>query len=187
MATLPLTPRFAKTEQHGSNQPKTRLLDDFWESGINELAATQDTDVPDTLDASLSIASLYEKLQPGIQLNACAVDFRHAYKNIPIATDHQNLATIVIAPPAGPSVKATLKTQPFVAARAPANWARITAFIRRICARMFGIAVYVYVDDCFAVEPTTTIGSAFRTFENVCDLFGLPIEEDKDKPPYCWY
>ena len=183
MATLPLTPRSPKTEQHGANNPKTRLLDDFRASGINELAATQDTDVPDTLDAALSIASLYEKLKPGIQLNVCAVDFRHAYKNIPIAADQQNLATIALAPPVGPAMKATLKTQPFGAARAPANWARVAAFLRWICARMFGIAVYVYVDDCFLVEPTTTIGSAFRTFKNVCDLFGLPLEDSKEKTP----
>ena len=42
--------------------------------------------------------------------------------------------------------------------------------------------MYFYVGDCFVAEPTTTIGSPFRTFKNVCALFGLPIEEDKDKP-----
>ena len=111
METLPLTPRFAREEQHGSNNAKIRMVDDFRASGVKGLAASMDTDVPDTLDSALSIASLFEEPQPGVELQAFAADFRHAYKNIPIATDQQDYAAILLPPPSGPPMMARIRTQ----------------------------------------------------------------------------
>ena len=161
MATLPLTPRFARRERIGTDQEKTRLIDDFRASGVNETVSTTETDVPDTIDAALALATLYERLQKGLELNSFAVDFTHAYKNIPIPRDQSGIATIILAPPNGPPMKASLRTQPFGARRAPANWARITAFLRWALARLFNINLMVYVDDCFTVE--TRIWNIYNT------------------------
>ena len=81
-------------------------------SGVNELVSSLDTDAPDTLEAALSIASLFEKLIAVTELNVFAVDFRHACKNTPRATDQSDYATSLLAPPAGPPMKATLRTHP---------------------------------------------------------------------------
>ena len=168
LTSTPLTPRYAIRDTNGG---KVRLIDDFRAIAANELVATVDTDIPDTLDAAPALSSLYEGLSPGIELTAFAFDFKHAYKNIPIPNDQHELATIILAPLAGPPMKALLRTQPFGAKRAPANWARVTAFLRWLAARLFGIALFVYVDDCFTVEPVSTINSAFWAVKELFALF----------------
>ena len=178
-----ITPGFARRGRVGASQEKTRLIDDFRASGVNETVSTVETDVPDTIDAALALASLYERLQPGLELNSFAVAFKNAYKNIPIPLDQQGMATIILAPPEGPPMKATLRAQPFGARRAPANWARITAFLRWALERFFNINLLVYVDDCFAVEPVSTIGSAFRVVRGFFALLGLDLEDLKEKRP----
>ena len=130
MASCSLTSRFAKEETHGANQPKIRLDDDFRAIGVSNLVAPTDTDAPDTLDGALSIAPLFEKPTPGIELNVFSVDFRHACKNISIAADQRDYDTILLEPPSGPIVKASLYSQPFGSTRALANWARVVAFLR---------------------------------------------------------
>ena len=182
-ATVPLTPRLATKDPRNRLNPKVRLIDDFKAIGVNGLGSAVDTDIPDTLDAALSIASLYETLSPGVELGVFAVDFCHSYKNIPIAEDQRGYATIVLAPPSGPPMKATLRTQPCGARRAPANWARVAAFLRWVCAHFFGITLFVYVDDCFVAEPVDTVGSAFSAFRELVELFGLPLDVDKEKRP----
>ena len=180
LTSTSLTPRYAIKDANGG---EIRLIDDFRAIAVNELVSTADTEIPDTLDAALALETLFEKLSPELELNSFAVDFRHAYKNIPLPTSQHELATIILAPPDGPPMKAVLKTQPFGAKRAPANWARVTAFLRWVVARLFSITLFVYVDDCFTVEPVSTVLSAFKSIQELFALFGLELEEDKEKKP----
>ena len=125
LTSTPLTPRYAIRGAHGCG---IRLIEDFRPSAVNEMASTVDTDIPDTLDSALVLSTLCGRLSPDLELNAFAVDFKHAYANIPLPEHQRELATIILSPPEGPPMKALLRTQPFGAKRAPSNWARVTAF-----------------------------------------------------------
>ena len=73
---VPLTPRYAINEQHGLQKPKIRLIDDFRASGINAIVETEDTNVPDNLDAGVAIASYFKLVSPECQLMCATLDFR---------------------------------------------------------------------------------------------------------------
>ena len=182
MSSAPLIPRFAIREQRGSSEPKIRLIDDFRASAANHLVSTQDTDIPQNLDIILSIASLFEQLQPGCQAMAFSVDFCRACKNIPLPAVQQDCATILISPPDGAPPMAQLRTQPFGPKRSPANWARATAFLRLELATVFHITVSVFVGDFYVIKTCETLGSAFLVAKEFCGLLWLDIEVEKEQP-----
>ena len=70
IVSMPLTLRFAIRERHGSKLPKTRIADDFRDIESNELVSSMDANVPDALDAALSVAPLFGKLRPGVELKS---------------------------------------------------------------------------------------------------------------------
>ena len=73
--TIPLTPRYAIQEQHGTQRPKIRLIDDFRASAVNAIIETEDTNIPDSLDVFIAIASYFKILTPGCQLTSATMDF----------------------------------------------------------------------------------------------------------------
>ena len=183
METIPLTPRFAKREQHGNQDAKFRLIDDFKASAVNDLLSTVDTAVPQTLDLFLATCVYYSLISPNTKLLACSMDFAHAYKHIGIPKSQRDFATIILTPPGGPVHYAKLHTQPFGSSRAPANWGRVTHFLQEVMLNMFDVVVFIYVDDCFIVEPHDTLQSAWDAFHTVCQMLGLSLEPAKGQPP----
>ena len=182
--SLPLTPRFALPECHGqATQKKIRLIGDFKIFGVNGLLSSQDTCAPQGLDACLSAISFMKLIDPAVVLRAFTEDFAHAYKTVGIPVAQSKFATIALAPPTGPPHVATLRTQPFGSARAPANWGRVTKFIQHVLKKLFGVTVFVYVDDVFAVEPMITCGSAHEVFTAACELLGFELSTGKSQPP----
>ena len=173
MGAVPLTPRYAISEQHGNSARKIRLIDDFRASGINSIITTEDANIPDALDVFMAIASYFALAVPGCDLLCATADFAHAYKHIPILEDQREFATILLAPPTGPLKAATLRTQPFGARRAPTNWPRVTLFLKWAMLVFSGTAISIYVDDVFVVEPAETIESACRGFRELCAILGF--------------
>ena len=78
---------------------------------------------------------------------------------------------------------AQLRTQPFGSRRSPANWSGVAAFIRFAMAKLCGITLSTYADDCSAVEPQATVQSAFECVRAVCALCGLDLEQSKESKP----
>ena len=111
--TVPLTPRYAIQEQHGNQHAKIRLIDDFRASAINAIVEMGDTDIPESLDTFIALATYFKLIAPGCELQGATLDFAHAYKHVPIQEDQKEFATILLAPPSGPLKVATLRTQPF--------------------------------------------------------------------------
>ena len=184
MQSLPLTPRFALVEEHGlDTEPKIRLIDDFKASGVNSLLASLDTCVPQGLDVFFSAISFFKLLDPNVELNTFTEDFSHACKTVGLPIAQSKFATIVLAPPDGPPHVASLRTQPFGSARAPANWGRVATFIQHVLQRVFGVTAFVYVDDVFVVEPVDTIGSAREVLKTVCEVFGFRLAPGKSQGP----
>ena len=99
MDMSPLTPRFGQWERHGLSDWKVRMIDDFKVSGINNILSTEDTSVPENLDAGLARIALYKRLAPGCVLNVTSVDFAHAYKHIPLTESQKEFATIISKAP----------------------------------------------------------------------------------------
>ena len=181
--TVPLTPRYAISEQHGAQKREIRLIDDFRASGVNAIVTTDDTNIPENLDVFFAITSFLRLAAPGCHLKCATLDFSHAYKHIPIQENQKEFATIVIAPPAGALKIATLRTHPFGSKRAPANWPRVTNFIKWALLVVFRIVISVYVGDIFLTETSETIESAFVTVKTVCNRLGFVLEDAKEQPP----
>ena len=78
-----------------------------------------------------------------------------------------------------------MRSQPFGSRRAPANWARVTQFLKWALSTFFGIHIAIYVDDVHGSEPVSTCKSAFRTIKAVCALLGLAMGPEKEPPPSC--
>ena len=180
---LPLTPRYAIQEQHGLQESKIRMIDDFRASAVNAIVSTDDTNIPENLDVFAAIACYTKLVAPGCEVLCATLDFAHAYKHVPIHEDQKEFATILLAPPAGPLKVATLRTQPFGSKRAPANWSRVTNFAKWLLLKVFRIVISVYVDDIFLIETAGTVNSAFQTIKSVCNLLGFVLEDAKEQPP----
>ena len=184
MASVPLTPRFAQEACRGLNlEPKIRLIDDFKASGVSELLSSADTSVPQGLDCFLGMATFFKLLNPDCTLRVFSEDFAHAYKTVGIPVAQAKFATIAMAPPTGEPHVATLRTQPFGSARAPANWGRVTKFIQFLMERLFFAVIFIFVDDVFAVEPLQTISSAHKAFTTLCNLLGFELSAAKAQGP----
>ena len=142
--SLPLTPRFAIPQKEGA---KVRVIDDFKASGINAVMSTVDTNIPESLDVFLAHAAFIKRISPATELRAFALDFSHAYKNVPILDAQKDFASIILADPQGAPFVATLRSQPFGSRRAPSNWARVTQFLKWLLLKFFDVPVAVFVDD----------------------------------------
>ena len=81
--TVPLTPRFLIDGQHGIQKGKTRVIDDYKDSGVNNLLGTSDASVPDNMDIFLALSTYYKVTAPRQELRAIVVDYKHAYKKHP--------------------------------------------------------------------------------------------------------
>ena len=181
--TVPLTPRFLIPEQHGEGEAKTRLIGDFSVSGLNSLLATVDTNIPDNLDVLLAVSTYYKLIAPGADLRATVFDYKGAYKNIPICREQLDFASILIAPPTGELQVCQLRVLPFGPRRSPANWARMAGFIQWVAMNVAKLFLAVFVDDCYTVEPCSTIDSAFVVLNAINAAVGLPLAPDKGSEP----
>ena len=180
LATMPLTPRFSLAECHGlSTTPKYRVIDYFKASGVNSILSAVDTCAPNGLGVFLIDVSYFQIIGPNVELRAPAEDFAHAYKTAGLPVAPSKFVTIALAPPKGPA----LRDQPYGSARAPSYWGRVNHFIQHVLQRVFGISLFIYADDVFAVEPLATVASARETFKAVCDVIGPPHAPRKDQIP----
>ena len=183
LGNVPLSPRFAKEEQHGAGARKIRVIDDLKASQINDLLGLAETSVPESLDVFTAMAMAHGHHSPQAQLKAFSVDFPHAYKQVGVAHSQLDFAMVVLCDRHGVPHVATLKTQPFGSSRAPANWARVTAFLQFVLRALFWIWLGVYVDDCYAVEPAELVDSAFVAVKELCEILGLSLSDGKEVPP----
>ena len=122
-------------------------------------------------------------MEPGLDVKAVVVDYKHAYKNIPIAKEHMDLASILIGPPTGELMVAQVRALPFGPRRSPANWARLTLFVQWLLRTVLKVVLYVYIDDCFTIEPAATIDSADMAIRELNAILGLPLAPEKSFRP----
>ena len=181
--SISLTPRYALPEQHGNQVAKIRLIGDFKLSGINGLLITKDANIPGALDAFLSYATYLKLIEPGCNVQAVSVDYKHAYKNIAVDRDHTEFAHILIAPPTGPLMVSQVHSLPLGPRRSPSNWPRITSFVKFVLDKIFRVSTSVYVDDCFVVEPCQTIASALSPINAINAAIQLALGHSKANTP----
>ena len=73
-----------------------------------------------------------------------------------------------------------MRTQPFGAARSPANWERVPRFAQLALALLCGVDLKVYAGDCICIEPEATCRSAFHATKGFGALLGLALEKRKE-------
>ena len=135
--------------------------------------------MPDCLDVFFALAAYFSLVKPGCSLRAASVDFCHAYKNVGIAPGQEEFSSVLLRPPSGPLLVAQLRAQPFGSSRAPANWGRVTALLKWIFLRLFGIVLAVFVDDCYLVEPSLAVECAYFCVCEVIRICGFDLDPAK--------
>ena len=132
--TISLTPRFARSEEHGATCAKNTTNRRF------ECCRRQQHPVRDghsrpanTRHVPGHVCVYYSVISPSRTLLTCHMDFAHAYKHIGIANRHCDFATIIASPPGGPTHYAKLRPQPFRSSRGPENWTALPTFSRMSC------------------------------------------------------
>ena len=106
------------------------MIGDFRAPGINNILATEDTSIPENIDVAIECISFYRKMAHGRIINVESADFSHAYKHARLTETQKEFATIISKSPEGDVLSAALRAQPFGSRRSPANWARVTAFVK---------------------------------------------------------
>ena len=139
--------------------------------------------MPHTLDTRLSLAMVYERTFPCIQLFAFSADFARAYKPGPLLRRQGDAPAAILVPPGGIPAMSQLRTHPFGSRRSPANGGRAAAFVRFALDRLFGILLSTYVDDCFKLEPQASVGPAYRAVNECAMLLGSGIDGPKAQSP----
>ena len=142
-----------------------------------------DAEIPDTLGAYLATDTYYSIVRTGPDLFAFAADSPRAYKHVGIPARQSGLPATLLAPPEGPLRVATLRTQPFGSARAPANWGRVAKFTQLAIERIFGIIVILYVGAWFFTEMVPTAQSQHERFNATCELLGFSLTPSKAQGP----
>ena len=110
----------------------------------NHTVGVVDTNIPDGLDGFLAMCTAYQRILNGRDLLAMSLDFSHAYKHVPLLKSQEEFASIIFAQPEGEPLVATLRTQPFGPSRAPANWARVTEYVKFVIGRLFDIHLKIF-------------------------------------------
>ena len=178
-----LSPRFCIAEQHGNQEPKFRLIDDFSKSRVNDTVHSAETYCPEDLDSFVAIARLQHH-HGARNLKAWSVDFSHAYKTIALHPDSTDAAFICFTNPNDNlPYKSRILVQPFGSRRAPANWGRVVTFIQFAALRLLNLVVGAFVDDVFCAEGAKIAKSGFWAFKQLCILLGFLTSNKKDQPP----
>ena len=173
--TKQLSSRFAIVKRRAGGTDKVRFVGDLRASAVNETLTMHDTAVPDSLDVFFAISSYFRLLQPGCPIKAGSVDFPDAYKSVGICEGQEEFSSVLSGPPSGPLLVSRLRAQPFGSARAPANWGRVTALLKWILAKFFGIGLSVFVEDCFIIVPAETCEGAFARINEIIELRGFKL------------
>ena len=102
---------------------------------------------------------------------------------MPLTTSQRDFATILSKSPDGILYAAALRTQPLGGRRAPASCGRVARFAQFVIERVFAVAMFVFVDDCFVIEPRPKCAAALESPRAVCELLGLASEQKKEIAP----
>ena len=115
LETVPPTPRYGITEQHGKQAAKLRLIVDFRASGINETVETDDTSIPDNLEVFVGLASYCKLSTPCCSLHAGLWVLRTPINALLYSGAGRNSRQFYYGPPpthtGGPPKVAHLRTQ----------------------------------------------------------------------------
>ena len=98
--SIPLSPRLAIEEQHGTaTEKKIRLIDDFKRSEVNSLLKLHDASVPNTLDTMFAVARAFDLSWPSVAIMLTILDFAQAYKHIGVDAKSTRFAVIALSDP----------------------------------------------------------------------------------------
>ena len=78
--TTAITHWYAIAEAHGGRAAEIRLIGDFRASGVNDVLATHDANIPENLEVFLPIAEYLNAIAPDNDIRPLPLDFAHAYK-----------------------------------------------------------------------------------------------------------
>ena len=129
---IPLSPRFAIHEHHGGRETKIRVIGGLIATQVNDFLGLVATSMPRRFDLFLSMMPARAQIGSGDALQAFSLDFAHAYNHVGVASDQIGFSAEVLGAPDGTQRMDTLKTQPFGGGRAPANRARVDAYIQLV-------------------------------------------------------
>ena len=107
-------------------------------------------------------------------------DHESAYKQLPMAPEHTNLALVALRnPTTGKWVAFPPKALVFGAVSAVLHYNCFSRLISVMFNKIFGIPLLAYFDDFGALVPARLCERALRTFESFCETLGIRLKVAK--------
>ena len=163
------SPRFCIEQGVRSNGlPKLRAIDDFTRSGINELTLPSEKLKCDGLDTLFQTAKHLHRATK-CPLGIWKADIASAYRRIPIARRHRDLAAVVFRHHGTPHVSVHT-TLPFGSIASVHGWDRVGSFLFFLGVKLLHLPLGRYVDDFWAVDRLECAETAMQCFARLVRL-----------------
>ena len=183
-----LVDTFGIWERHGeAGNWKLRVINNFKANLVNEFAWMPEKLSYNGFDELLEAAIVMKEITTQ-NLAMGKADFKSAFKTLPPSAEQKWLCySLVFNPKLGKHQVVPLHCQAFGSLGGVIAWYRTAMMIQCVMQEIFGLVVFVYVDDCFWIVPQfdrhTELQSAdwiAKLFEFVVTgLFGWELDPDK--------
>jgi len=183
-----LVDTFGVWEMHGeSKEWKIRVINDFRANSVNDFAWMPEKLSYNGFHELVEAASLIHELTHVGSLLGKA-DFKSAFKTLPPNTEQKWLCyALVFNPELARHQVVQLKSQAFGSLGGVISWYRTAMMIQTVMEKLFGLVIFIYVDDCFWIVPrfTTPCGKTSDDWvadvfeEVVSDLLGWKLDPEK--------
>ena len=178
-----LSRRFAVVQKN-----KTRMIDDYTISGINDTAAAQnkvDLHMVDTFAAV--VREFFRRCGEEARashLLAKTYDLKSAYRQVPIAEEHLRFSFSCICNcELGRAEVYQLTTLPFGATHSVYSFLRLARMLYTICTRSLFLLTTNFYDDYILASLAQSVESAKNSMELVFMLTGWNFDRDGKKAP----
>ena len=165
---------------------KTRMIDDFSISGINDTASTHnkvDLHMVDTFAAV--VREFFRRCTDESKANALVAktyDLKSAYRQVPIREDHLRFSYFCIYNcETGQAETYQLVTLPFGATHSVYSFLRLARMLYTVCARQLFLLTTNFYDDYILASLPGSVESAKNSMELVFMLTGWKFDMDGKK------
>ena len=166
-------------------QSKTRMIDDYTVSGINDTAAVHSKVDLHMVDTFCSVVKSLLSLDDGVRpshLLAKTYDLKSAYRQVPIRSEHLKYSFFsVFDPQLKQPLVYRLKTLPFGAVHSVYCFLRLAKAIHAIATRALFLITTNFYDDFILAAPDELKDSSRHSMEMIFLLLGWEYAKDGKK------
>lgn len=159
---------------------KIRPCDDKRRDQVNSITSTVETVRMATSDDVAALGRAWLVSSPGCQLSLFSADLKSAYRQVPVAPSDLRFNIITFLEPGTGRQAFFVGTALLFGCRSSVpNFCRVPESLVHILRPIFLVPADHMVDDMWALERETSLGSSVHIFREVMSLLGFRIEDAK--------